>query len=122
MSAWIPEQVAAKRKLYITVTNDDGETVYQTWNSDEGYKTVTLYLDETEPPLTDARKDVMGEVIGMSRWDHTQAGQLVQEGIVLVKVSDELVEQMGDDWSPLVQCRLTKNEDGTYEMQSRTVG
>jgi hypothetical protein len=66
--SWTAEEVAAKRKLHITVTNDDGETVYKTWNADEGRKTVTLYLDETEAPLTDARKGVMGEVIGRSIW------------------------------------------------------
>lgn len=70
---WAPDEVAAKRKLYIVVTNDDGETVYKTWNADEGYKTVTLYLDETDPPLTDARRNVMGETIGKSLWDHDPA-------------------------------------------------
>jgi hypothetical protein len=119
--AWTEEEVAAKRKLYIIVTNDDGETVYKTWNADEGWKTVTLYLDETQEPMTDARKDVMGEVIGKSIWDHTQAAQLERDGVVLVRVTGQLVERMGDDWSPPVQCKLTKNDDGIYEMQTRYV-
>lgn len=62
------DEVAQTRKLHVTVTNDDGETVYQTWNSDAGWKTVTLYLDETDDVADDARREVMGSVIGKSIW------------------------------------------------------
>lgn len=119
---WTTEQIAAKRKLYVTVTDDDGKTVYKTWNADEGWKTITLYLDATEKPMHDARKDVMGEVIGKADWDYTPAARLEREDLTLVKISGALIEGMGDDWSPPVQAKLTKNQDGTYKMLTRTVG
>lgn len=67
-----------------------------------------------------AAKDVMGEVIGKSIWDHTQAAQLEREGVVLVKVTGQLVAQMSDDWSA-AQVKLVKNDDGTYEMRTRYI-
>ena len=61
-------EVDRTRKLRITVTNDDGEVVYQTWNEDCGWKSVRLYLDEMDRPLDDARASVMGPTIGYSLW------------------------------------------------------
>ncbi len=45
--------------------------------------------------------------------------QLKPDAEVHVKFSGQLVEQMGDDWSPPVECRLVKQDDGTYDLQTR---
>jgi len=60
--------VAGEPKLHVTVTDDDGNVVYRTWNAAADYKTVTLYLDETDELPDDARREVAGPVIGRSVW------------------------------------------------------
>ena len=40
---------------------------------------------------------------------------------VIVRFSRELVEQMADYWSPPVECRLVRRENGEYDLLARTV-
>jgi hypothetical protein len=38
---------------------------------------------------------------------------------ITIEASTQLVQQMADEWSPPVQCKLVKQDDGTYEMWFR---
>lgn len=56
------ETIEKVRRLTVTVTDEDGNVVYETWNADMGWKSALLVFDATQT-------DHDGNEIGLSLWD-----------------------------------------------------
>ena len=56
-----------------------------------------------------------GALVATSSW----SSPISAPDDVLVRVSPEILDELVEDWSPPVQVRVERSDDGTYQMIAR---